>query len=154
MQSYVAIAVIKTKPVWQENMLDLIPGYDIVGNFSSLSIISVIVGRIHGKASLITFIHTLSGPEPCLTQTKTILRTSTVVSARRTNSFSIKLSKPGKYHLRNAILIREGFYSLCCASTHSREKFIKFVCYNILTSCVSRGLLRGMQFLIAFHIEL
>ena len=30
MQSCVAIAFIKTKPVWQENMLDLIPGCDIV----------------------------------------------------------------------------------------------------------------------------
>ena len=34
-QSCVAIAFIKTEPMWQQIMMDLIPGCDIVINFSS-----------------------------------------------------------------------------------------------------------------------
>ena len=42
MQSCVAIAFIKTKPVLQENMLDLIPGCDIVINLASYSYYKII----------------------------------------------------------------------------------------------------------------
>ena len=59
-----------------------------------LLIISVKVGRIYGKASLLNFIGTLSGPGALFDPNEKIsLRTSAVDTARKTNLSPIKLLK-------------------------------------------------------------